>query len=651
MAPHGFRLALGAALLTGTVIVACGGDDDDPGGFDDPDAAVDSGNPREAGPDDPDATEDSSDSGQKDAKSDARDTADEDSGPKDAGLDVMGLPPGTIIDLTGAAESHVSAKLTWTSPPGNTPGYEIRYAATPITTEAEYLAATVATPAEPVAVLPTGSRQTAIVIGLTPETTYHFVVRVKEPGAAGDAGGDADADVGADAGASGPLSNDAMVTTSGRARLLISEIAPANTTAEGDDFVELVATKAGSVAGLMVSMGYQQVLHTFAPLDVAVGDRIVIHASGLDPAPTNFAQEDETKDKTSSTASNASAGAYDVYSAVKDMPAYVGAITIRDGAGFQDLVPYAYGDPAIDGPNYTLARVEWTFAWQQNEWAFSKHPFNQLNAICLFTPEVVNSSGDTPPQCGLYPGFLLPGSSIQRNGMVDTNWKDDFVVAPQTRGTENAPYCAADTAKLVIREVNPRANLVELSVLQGGRLRAFDLRTNPQDQTGPGAGTNLLTLPDVCAATGDTIVVHLGTDATPNETTAKDQHEKATYASYYDNAWDFVTPNTLTFASSVVVALRNPANVFVDVVAFSDQTTATTGDYVASLRYVQGKGLWLPADCGGADCGNSTEPTAREVAASWAGLDTTSGTSVERTGNDVPSQASAWSVGTASFGQ
>lgn len=617
-----FKLGLGAALLTGAWMVACGGDDETPESVD---AAADAapGTTSEDGAI-PDALPDSrDDGGQKDAGSDSND-------PADARPDVWGLPPGTIIDLTGTAESHVSVNLAWTSPPGTTSEYDVRYATTAITTEAEFLAATTATPPAP---LPTGTLQTANVTGLTPETTYHFAVRAKD-----------------DQGKLGPISNDVAVTTSARARLLVSEIAPANTITEGGDFIELVATKAGSLAGLQVFMAYDTpAVHTFAPLDVAVGDRIVIHASGL-PGPTNFVQEDETRDRLSSNATNASANAYDVYSAVADLPRHAG-ITIMDGEAYQDAVPYSIRT-ADDAFYNEYIGTFWATALASaaGEWPLSKEPLDYEDR-CDFNRELVNGSGDSSPDCGGFPGFVVPGASIQRNGVVDTNTLGDFVTGPQTPGAANAPYCAAESAKLVVSEVNPRAGLIELNVLQGGRLRAFDLRTNPQDTVGLGAGTALLSLPDVCAVTGDVIVAHLGTTATPGETTAKNQHLRATYSAYYDSAWDFVTPNTLTFASSVVITIRNPANVFVDVAAFSDQTTATTGDYVASLRYVQAGGLWLPTDCGGALCGNSTTPTVRAVAADWSLLDATTGTSAKRAELAVPSQASRWSVGPSTFGQ
>jgi hypothetical protein len=630
MALSRFSLGLGVVLLAGVSIVACADDTtDDPDGVDpgaDAASAGDSSSTHDGGSNDDATTSDAGtkDSGSKDAGSDAQD-----SGAEDADAAPPDLPPGVIIDLAGTAESHVSVNLTWTSPVGVTSEYDVRYAATPITTEADFLAATVVVPPAP---LPPGTKQTANVPGLTPETTYHFVVRAKDGGGVYEA-----------------LSNDVAVTTSGRATLLISEIAFMNTAPDGDNFVELVATKAGSVAGLDIRPHFDGApFRTLAPLDVAVGDRIVVHASGM-PGPANFAQEDETKSKASSTATNASPGAYDVYS---DFTAIdpSGAITIMDGDAYMDAVAYSGRSSTEDDSTVHLA-YDAFLAKAGGAWTLSMSYDDDDATICNICAELANGSGNDSPTCGGWPGFITSGMSLQRNGVVDTNTAADFFGAPQTRGTENAMFCSQETAKVAVSEVNPRAGLLELNVLQGGRLRGFSLRTNPATEVGAASGSELLALPDVCAATGDVVVVHLGTNATPTESTAKDQHLHAMYPSYYDTAWDFVTLSTLTFASSVVLAVRNPASLFTDAAAFSDQTTATTGDYVASLRYLQENSLWLPADCGGQLCGGATVPTSRAVAADWSLVDATSSTSAKRNDAAFPSQASFWSTGASSFGE
>jgi len=604
-------------------ILACAANDDAPGldpgidagGWLDSDATADSG------PNDDDAMPDSG----------RPDSAAEDSGRRaDAGPQPPNLPPGVVIDLAGSAGAQ-SVTLTWTSPAGVTKAYELRRSATPITTAAEFDAAEAVTPSPPINVLVPGTQQTWTISDLTPETTYHFALRVNDG-----------------AGKPGPISNDVEVKTLARAALLISEVAPANTSVEGGDFVELVATKAGSVDGLAVYMNLKDPpIYTFDSVDVAVGDRIVIHASGSS-FPAGFAQEDKAKNQQSSTSAYASPDAFDVYSKTGDLSPN-GAISIRQGETYIDAVPYSTRVDVKVGAGFD-ALFDAYFAWAYGAWVFE----GDVNALfedgCGASLQIANATGREPsPECGGYAGFIVPGWSLQRNGIVDTNTAADFFGAPQTRGQANAPYCATETAKVAMTEVNPRAGLVELSVTEGGRLWGFSLRTNPRDPAGA-SGTELVSFPDVCAATGDVIVVHLGA-VTPSETTAKNQHPKATYPSHYDDAWDFTTDKELTFASSVVVTLQNPANTFVDVAAFSDRANATVGAYVASLRYVQETSLWLPKDCGGQLCGGATTPTAREVAVDWSSIGATPAMSAQRTNPAFPAQANDWSVGTSSFGQ
>lgn len=630
---HRYGLALGLALTMTTSVVACS--DDGPS-----EPALDEtadGSVADAGRDT--GSNDRDDAG-------TSDTGTKDAGPKDGGgdakdadADAPELGPGVVADLTATAESHTSVKLSWTAPApladaGAISSYEIRYATTPIATEADFLAATPGAWVEAVA----GSTQTATISELTLETTYHFALRATD-----------------DNGGFGPVSNDASATTKTRARLLITEVAPANTAAEGGDFVELVAIAAGSVADLELRYPYDVPLHRFAPLDVQVGDRIVVHLTGL-PGPAGSAQEDATRDKASSTAPNASPDAFDVYSATTDLPLGAGVL-VSDGVSdglpvFRDIVLHAGRTPdglsSDEGLSMSVA-----LAYSFSEWMFSDEALLATNdgLECPLLSEVVNASGSDSPPCGGLPGYLRPGWSIQRNGVVDTNTRFDFFVAPQTRGAANRPFCAPEGAQVALTEVNPRAGLIELSVVQGGHLRGFELRTNPVAAAGAGAGAELAALPDFCPATGDTIVVHLGAAGSPTETTAKDEHPSATHSSYYDGAWDVATSNTVSFNTTLVLGMRSPANVFVEAGAFSDHGAAPPAEYEASLAYVQGLGLWLPADCGGLPCTGSTTPTARGIAANWSLVGATASTSLTRSSAAAPPQASSWSVGASTFGQ
>ena len=355
----------------------------------------------------------------------APDTGTKDAGPKDGGADADADAdarlPGVIDDLSAKADTHTRVTLTWTAPApladagGAISSYEIKYSATPITTEAEFLAATSAAFAPAQA----GATQTYTVSGLTSATAYHFAARATD-----------------DLGTFGPVSNDASATTKSRARLLITEIAPANTAAEGGDFIELVATEAGSAADLEIRYPAFEVLHKLAALDVQVGDRIVLHFSGL-PGPAGFAQEDATNDKASSTAANASAGAFDIYLARPDLPAAGASIIVNDGVTaldepvVRDVVPYSNWSDVIEDQalfeNMLSGVVQ---AWNQGEWL--ETPAG--GEVCDFMRVTVNASGEVAPACGGPAAQLVAGRSIQRSGVVDTNTRADFTIAPQTRG-------------------------------------------------------------------------------------------------------------------------------------------------------------------------------------------------------------------------
>ncbi len=426
MARNRLGLGIGVVLAVGMGIVACA--DDDPvntGPDTSPDASLEAGRPE---------------TGTSDAGTDA---SEPDTGPKDGGKDAdadadADLPPqpGVVSNLTATADTHVSVTLTWTAPPdytgkGTVAHYDIRWSATPITTEAEFLAATaITTPPEPQA---PGTEETVIIDGLTPETQYYVALRAQY-----------------DNDAYGPMSNVVTVSTKARARLLFSEVEPANTAASGGDFVELVVTKAGFAGGLHVLSGSASPLHTFAPFEVQVGDRIVVHLSGL-PGPAGFAQEDATKNKASSTAANATASVYDIYSAVTDLPIAVGSVGVSElpaealfntPNAVQDVVLWAdrsAADPTTMDPHLphvflflvgSYHRYWPSPAADAGEWEMLEDP-------CVLWPHSVDTSGDAVPACGGTGAGFSEGESIQRTGTTDTNSAADFTIAPHTRGLAN----------------------------------------------------------------------------------------------------------------------------------------------------------------------------------------------------------------------
>ncbi len=425
MIRHRFGLGLAITLAMGMSIAACG--DDEPlgdGAGVEVDAAVPETGRADTG---------SSDGGAGD--SGGHDTGTKDAGPKDADADAEadadapGPAPGTVTDLAGTVETHATVKITWTAPPepddGVVAAYEVRYSTSPITTPASFLLATQFA-AVPLPEAP-GTAETVSLTGLAPKTQYYVALRATfEDGTAG------------------PISNVVTLTTKPRAMFRISEVAPANSAATGGDFVELVAVEAGSAAGLQIFSSISSPLYTLGPLDVQFGDRIVIHTSGL-PGPAGFVQEDTTSNKASSTAANASADAYDVYSAVTDLPITAGAIFIADGEllnnpdAVQDMVPYASRTPVESFETYAPAIFGFMFGHGLGRWVFSVHPDEwESSNYCAAFLDVVNASGNEPPDCGGPPGTVTDGRSIQlTNVYLDTNTPGDFTVAPQTRGAPN----------------------------------------------------------------------------------------------------------------------------------------------------------------------------------------------------------------------
>jgi hypothetical protein len=89
----------------------------------------------------------------------------------------------------------------------------------------------------------------------------------------------------------------------------------------------------------------------------------------------------------------------------------------------------------------------------------------------------------------------------------------------------------------------------------------------------------------------------------------------------------------------------------VDAMVYSSGDGTGTASYLASLPYIQGKGLWLPANCGGVTCSDATSPTAQAIAVSTSGVGTTaSGSSLRRSSPTAARTAVSWTVGTSSWG-
>ena len=692
---------LGLTVGVSCALAACGSDDP----ADPVDAGIDA-RPLDAGR----GPSDSSDDGAS-----APDASD--SGTVDT------IAPEKITDLAATTVSHTAVKLTWTAPAdeggpsSSVTAYEIRHASTPITTLAEFLAATSGTAPVPGAA---GSEQTTTVEGLQPDTQYHFAIRARDA-----------------AGNFSDISSSVSATTKARAVLLITEVAVSNNEASGYDFVELIAKAGGSAEGIEIKE-LNAVLYKLGALDLAQGDRIVVHTTGA-TLPDGHAQEDVTASKTASTAAFASAEAFDVYSTRAGLTATDTVISVADGPTVVDALALSNRDG--DAP--AAAMTAFANLKTANAWAFSVNPTDGVND-CETQREAANVSTAAAADfaCGRIATSYAAGVSLNRSGLTDTNSKADFYVAPQTMGHENPPvpqpnvdsvipssatsvvvtfdqeispltvtaaafsiqgltvsgaslsnvhqatlttteqeggghdlvvaasvtnlqgapvatgsgrFCGytAEPALLAFNEVSPNigsnADLIELLVTRGGGLAGYQVRLNP---TAPGsAGTGLATLPAICAAAGDLVVVHLAPPAgngPESETLAKNQFDAATYAANYDGAWDVLGGNSGIAFTNSILAVRNAANEYIDAVALS-QGAAPSATSVSALAFIQSLALWMPADCGGVPCSGNSTPTAQQVSASMFGVGSSpAGDSVRRLGT-IP-EAVSWAVGPSTFG-
>ncbi|NVJ17550.1 Ig-like domain-containing protein [Myxococcus sp. AM010] len=229
-------------------------------------------------------------------------------------------------------------------------------------------------------------------------------------------------------------------------------------------------------------------------------------------------------------------------------------------------------------------------------------------------------------------------------------------VAPEASTQTFRGYRAP--AVLRLTEVQPNAasarDLVELQVLTAGTTSGLIL---VQDNATVNNGL-LANFPDVDVAVGDIIVVHLNpvdTQANPfrAETLAKDEHPQSANSTHFDTAWDF--RGNAAFAitySSRIILVQDAAGNIQDAVPF--RTTGTPpGAFPGHLQAIQAAGHWLPADCEGAPCTNTSTPSAGDVSAVWAGIpsnaDTTSN-SVRRISTDDTNTLADWAVGAPSWG-
>lgn len=609
----------------------------------------------------------------------------------DGGIEHDATPPDTtpplaVDDLAAATAGHDSITLTWTAPsdpPGvDVASYELRWSTADITTVEEFEAGTAVPLSAPLAA---GSPEMVTVDDLDPATTYYFAIRSRD-----------------DADNPSPLSNVDSAATEARAALLLSEVAMSN--AAGADFIELTATAAGTVNGIEVRQsGSPTLLHTFGDLDVAIGDRLLVTLPDTGLATTDalvsVVDGGATVDALaySSRDGDAAAASMDAFAAARAAGQWT--FTAAPVNGVNDCetqreavgISTSFGDGSCGrfatgaGAGVSLNRLGTADTDTKRDWHVAAETPGAANTPLATATilEVIATSSTTvdirfdqelDAATVTTPSFTGTGVTVQDAVLGDVSYVTltttaqdgphtididpavETIYAVGTGGTVR--FCGYQPlgGLLALTEVGPAivgADLVELQATRAGLVGHLSVRRDPQAAT---AGTLVANFPaDLCVAEDDIVVVHLQPEALPampSETLAKDEVPAETESTYYDGAWDVRggsggLPNT----DGVIAIQDTDADVYVDAMAYSSNDGTATTSYAASLAFVQGLGLWLPEDCGGAACTDASTPTAQAVAAATAGIGTTAtGDSLVRASPGSTREAASWPVDPGSFG-
>ncbi|MBL9015411.1 MAG: hypothetical protein JNL83_14600 [Myxococcales bacterium] len=440
--------------------------------------------------------------------------------------------------------------------------------------------------------------------------------------------------------------------------LRLTEVAPNQS--GGRDFVELVALTGGTIRSFTIDQAGIP-LATLPDITVSAGAIVVVH---LTPGPG------VTTELTSPAACTDAAcygGAWDVAGGATGITytRHVIAVVdsyrrIQDAAAFSDLgtSPAAYAGELQD--------VQLAGAWQPS-----------TCGVTLCTDASTPSANDVSADwrgAGTVPG----AASVQRRSLIDTDAKADWGVVPGTLGVFNPGPCLANervvangcvacpagqsnlpgdnpaggdttcdvSAILRISEVAPAQtssrDLVELVVVAGGTMRDLTLRED---------GVVLATLPDVMVSAGQLVVVHL--NPVVGATTELATQTSCADSTCYAGAWDVNGGTTGITYSRKVLSVADAVGNTQDAAAFSNFNAGNTpGAYPDELAVVQAAGQWLPFDCGGVRCDDTTTtPSANGVSVDWRGLGTAPGSASVQRGSTVDTNTKAdWEVAPGTFG-
>lgn len=206
-------------------------------------------------------------------------------------------------------------------------------------------------------------------------------------------------------------------------------------------------------------------------------------------------------------------------------------------------------------------------------------------------------------------------------------------------------------ARLILNEVNANLtgnqDLIELRAVVGGSMLGVEVVQNPDP-----ADTSfalLATLPDTIVAVGDLVVVHLNPNV--SITTEIGSKQDCADAACFSGAWDVPGNATGITYSSRVLAVQLPGGGLMDAVPFARTDVADNSTYPAAVQYLQSLSYWLPADCGGSLCNDTSIPSVVEISADWTALSSSiTGASASRRNGMNTHSAADWQVTGSTFG-
>lgn len=268
---------------------------------------------------------------------------------------------------------------------------------------------------------------------------------------------------------------------------------------------------------------------------------------------------------------------------------------------------------------------------------------------------------------GIRDGGPRPDGGINDGGTPEDGGPDAGYDGGPDGGDAGIPDGGCDgIALLLINEENQKIiydqDLIELKVIRCGIMNDILVQLNPGVSPTKGKLT-LATISNLMVAEGDIIVIHLGPnpdggELVVSETNISGKNSCPTSAGCYNNAWDIKgimagIPNTERVIAVGPVGGDGGMGLIQDAVPFVSDSSPSE-NFLEALHWIQNNGQWLPADCDGGLCTNSSNPTASSICVDWSVCTSNKNRSMQRKAAADTNRASDWQFsgdGGSSWGQ